>query len=1484
MKTHQKRGSFAPLREKHLLFTEPMKSPLLRLLVIDVLIFILFPLASAGTFAQACSEPSFRAASNFNTGLNRADQPRSLATADFNHDGNPDLVVGGFGPPFLTSRLVAVLFGTNAGSFGKPLVLHYDTFGVATGDFNGDGNPDIVLAGLKFFYGDGKGDFKGPDELLIPGDTGRVYAADFNNDGRSDVLYLNNPSPPFSTVFLSNGSGGFTQIPGPSSFKPNELSFGDFNADSKIDFVSLTSVGIQVHLGDGAGHFQPQSLVSPLSFSGNGVPQAADFNHDGKLDVVVNNSLNFRLFFPGDGAGGFGSPVSQQTAFTVKVNSDFNGDGHLDIAGIEQANAVFRVALGNGMGQFTELTAHAIGGRSTGMLTADFNRDGKSDIASVTPSSDDVSVVFGDGAGKFGAADVIAIGGTSFSAVGVGDFNGDGNADFAITEVLRDRVTFFNGNGAGSFPSSTTRIVQFGPFGNITYLTTADFNHDNQTDLVAVTSNLVIILFGGLPNDNAISLPGANFAETGDFNGDGHLDIVVTNSSSFGVSLGNGAFGFSPIQTTNLGTQPSSVSVGDFNGDGKLDLAIANQQPGSVSIFTGNGSGSFTPGSTISLTPNSTERRTIAVADFNSDTKPDLAVANQDSRNVTVFPGNGNGTFGSPSPPEVIFGPAQIVARDLNLDGRSDLALMNTRESSNISLLINDVSGSFLKPINYGVGDDPRQMGLGDFNGDGKPDVVVAHGTSGNIVVLLSAPCRNPDLGLKKSHQGNFAAGAPGIYKLTVTNDSHTRAVGPTTITDTLPQGLSFVSATGNGWQCSAAGQQVTCTHNAPLDAGEESQMILTVNVSAGAQPGVTNSATVSHPLDTNAGNNTSADITVVNNGATISGRIVDESGIGMAGVNVVLEGIVRQSITTSSNGAYSFSGLPEGLNYKVTPSATARFFSPVSKIFKNLRNSGSGDFVGRSQTNGKIAFSRNVNGQINIWTMNADGSGAVQLTNTAAFDTKPQWSPDGSKIAFERGGAVFVMNADGSDQRRVTPGEGNYPAWSADGKKLAYSKTSSAFPGIYTINLDGANERRIVVPFGGLLAPLSWSPDGSSIAFTRQPPTVNFIATGFHLYTMDSDGFFQKLIVDNGSTQDFEPDYSPDGLKLVYLIHNLFLTTQMAVANSDGTGQVILGQVHATANPSWSPDGTKLLFTENDDIWTANTDGTNKINLTQSGNIEADTDWQPARAATGPNPIDDAEFFVRQHYQDFLNRTPDPDGLAFWKNEITSCGSDVQCIEIKRINVSAAFFLSIEFQETGYLVERAYKTAYGDSDETSTLGGSHQLATPIVRLSEFMPDSQQISQGLVVGSPGWEAVLAANKQLFLSQFVERTRFKDAYPSSMSALDFVVKLDTNAGNPLSSAERNQLVADLTSGAKTRAQVLQAIAEDRDLVTAESNRAFVLMQYFGYLRRNPNDPQDSDYTGFDFWQTKLNQFNGNFINAEMVKAFISSIEYRQRFGL
>jgi hypothetical protein len=267
----------------------------------------------------------------------------------------------------------------------------------------------------------------------------------------------------------------------------------------------------------------------------------------------------------------------------------------------------------------------------------------------------------------------------------------------------------------------------------------------------------------------------------------------------------------------------------------------------------------------------------------------------------------------------------------------------------------------------------------------------------------------------------------------------------------------------------------------------------------------------------------------------------------------------------------------------------------------------------------------------------------------------------------------------------------------------------------------------------------------------------------------------------------------------------------------------------------------------------------------------------------TGPNQIDTTGPFVRQQYIDFLSREPDASGFNFWSTNIDNCGADVGCREVQRINTSAAFFLGPEFNETGYLVERVYRAAFGNVNGVSTFNGTHNISVPVIRFNEFLADSQRISRGVIVGVGNWQQQIESNKQAFLEEFVLRARFLTDYPAGMTSAAFVDQLNARAGGALSTAERNQLASDLDAGIKTRAQALRSVAEEPDLNTAGFNRAFVLMQYFGYLRRNPNDPQDSDYTGYDFWLTKLNQFNGNYINAEMVKAFITSIEYKQRFA-
>jgi len=142
-----------------------------------------------------------------------------------------------------------------------------------------------------------------------------------------------------------------------------------------------------------------------------------------------------------------------------------------------------------------------------------------------------------------------------------------------------------------------------------------------------------------------------------------------------------------------------------------------------------------------------------------------------------------------------------------------------------------------------------------------------------------------------------------------------------------------------------------------------------------------------------------------------------------------------------------------------------------------------------------------------------------------------------------------------------------------------------------------------------------------------------------------------------------------------------------------------------------------------------------------------------------------------------------------------------------------------------------------------------------------------------------------SNKRSYTASFTSSAKFVAAYPLTVAPALFVDTLNQNADGILTPAERDSLVNDLTSGVSTRAEILRAIADAPALKTAELNHAFVLMQYFGYLRRNPNDAPELtlDFTGYNFWLKKLADFNGNFIQAEMVKAFLDSTEYRQRFG-
>ncbi|HEX8293841.1 MAG TPA: hypothetical protein VF570_18900, partial [Pyrinomonadaceae bacterium] len=269
-----------------------------------------------------------------------------------------------------------------------------------------------------------------------------------------------------------------------------------------------------------------------------------------------------------------------------------------------------------------------------------------------------------------------------------------------------------------------------------------------------------------------------------------------------------------------------------------------------------------------------------------------------------------------------------------------------------------------------------------------------------------------------------------------------------------------------------------------------------------------------------------------------------------------------------------------------------------------------------------------------------------------------------------------------------------------------------------------------------------------------------------------------------------------------------------------------------------------------------------------------------PAASQTGadfvatPADIDASQFFVAQHYRDFLSREPDAQGLNFWRQGIDACGADPACREVRRVNTSAAFFLSIEFQETGFLVYKTYGASFG------AIPGK-----PVpVTFRQLLAGTQRIGQNVVVNQGDWRAQLDANKQAFFLEWVQRPDFLARHPETLSAAEFVGLLNTTAGSPLDAAERDALAAQLAAdnSAQGRAAALRRLAEHAELSRREFNRAFVLMQYFGYLRRDPDAAPDADFAGYSFWLSKLDEFNGDFVAAEMVKAFINSVEYRQRF--
>jgi hypothetical protein len=336
------------------------------------------------------------------------------------------------------------------------------------------------------------------------------------------------------------------------------------------------------------------------------------------------------------------------------------------------------------------------------VAVGDFNGDGKIDMVvpvySIGTTLPDATVLMGNGNGTFEPGPAFPVVGQNANNAAVGDFNGDGILDLAISLPDLDQVQVLLGNGDGSFTELAPINVPAGVF----KVGTGDFNGDGKVDLVVTAYEVTVLLGKGdgtFVARPSIAIPGGGSATAiGDFNGDGIADLAVANNSgseitpsSVTVLLGKGDGTFRKVPSSpTAGIEPLAIAAGDFNGDGILDLAVTDQNdgfpnPGLVTVLIGRGNGTF-KASAASLKTGSIPY-SVSVADFNGDGNADLATANAGSNDISILLGNGHGGFVLAASPDAGKDPVYAAVADFNGDGVPDLAAADNTSKSVTVLL-----------------------------------------------------------------------------------------------------------------------------------------------------------------------------------------------------------------------------------------------------------------------------------------------------------------------------------------------------------------------------------------------------------------------------------------------------------------------------------------------------------------------------------------------------------------------------------------------------------------------------------------------------------------------------------------------------------------------------------------------------------------------------------------------------------------------------
>ncbi len=733
-------------------------------------------------------DATFQAAVNYAVGL----FPLGITTADFNVDGTADLAVAN-----LNSGTVSLLLGNGNGTFQAAVSLPGASPAViASGDVNGDAKPDILI-GQGLLLGNGNGTF----QPLIGAPSGNdVVLADMNQDGKLDVVASVAGAISGPAVFLGNGNGTFqTGLSSASATLPWGITVADFDGDATLDVAVTDNVlsppKIWVHLGNGDGTLQTgvgyASGINPATI------EAGDFNGDGSMDLAAGvTGLPGAIFtYRGNGDGTFqaGVEVRRITPITKVIAGDFNHDGSVDLvySNSQHPGANGVVLVGNGDGTFENDLFYAASTYPKDAATADFNNDGKLDMVIANSHTTTATVRLGNGNGTFLAKNDYPLGTNPLSVV-TADFNNDGKADFAAANQNTFDVMVRLGNGNGTFQAPSSYPTVFGA----SSLVVGDFDRDNKVDIVAMALLGVYFLKGA----------------------------------------GNGTFA-APVND-GLWSGVGNLSAADLNNDQKLDLVVAKLDLNidRVEVMLGNGNGTFQNpvDYPVGISPQS-----ATIGDFNKDGKPDIAVANFGCRGaacngtttstVSILLGNGNGTFQAHTPYPASPNTSFVRAGDLNGDGRDDVATADLLPWT-VSVLLSNPNGSLQRPYGFGVQHGPTSVAFADVDANGGLDMLVTNGTSNDVSILLnncSSGAGGPeaDLAITLSDSPDPASvGSSLTYTINVTNNGPAAATN-VLVSNTLPGSVAFVSATAG---CVEAGGTVSCNAGS-LASGANSSVLITV-------------------------------------------------------------------------------------------------------------------------------------------------------------------------------------------------------------------------------------------------------------------------------------------------------------------------------------------------------------------------------------------------------------------------------------------------------------------------------------------------------------------------------------------------------------------------------------------------------------------------------------------------------------------------------